>query len=113
MQGTVTHTGIISASISFPDPVNVSWVQIDKPDVPLGYLVLDTLHAHSKRATINQTATPFTISNPDGFSLFAAYLITGNNFTWRLHSSNLRVQALKFPVSNGEFYVFHTPPEKN
>ncbi|KAJ7928639.1 hypothetical protein B0H13DRAFT_1968281 [Mycena leptocephala] len=101
MQGTVTHTGIISASISFPDPVNVSWVQIDKPDVPLGYLVLDTLHAHSKRATINQTATPFTISNPDGFSLFAAYLITGNNFTWRLHSSNLRVQALKFPVSNG------------
>ncbi|KAJ7668375.1 hypothetical protein DFH06DRAFT_1181491 [Mycena polygramma] len=101
MQGTVAHTGIIAASISFPDPVNVSWVPVDGPEVPLGYLTLDTLHAKAKRATINQTASPFTITDPTAFSQFSAHLITDQNFTWRLHSSNLRVQALKFPVSKG------------
>ncbi|KAJ6607775.1 hypothetical protein B0H10DRAFT_2227490 [Mycena sp. CBHHK59/15] len=101
MQGTVAHTGVISATISFPDPVNVSWIQQDGTETPLGWLQLDTLHAKSKRATINQTATPFTISNETAFALFAAHMITDQNFTWRLSSSNLRVQALKFPVSKG------------
>ncbi|KAJ7716738.1 hypothetical protein DFH07DRAFT_349612 [Mycena maculata] len=102
MQGTVAHTGVISASISFPDPVNVSWVPNDgSAETSLGYLSLDTLHAKSKRATINQTATPFTITNQEGFGLFAQHLITDKNFTWRLTSSNLRVQALEFPVSKG------------
>ncbi|KAJ7874667.1 hypothetical protein B0H14DRAFT_3551962 [Mycena olivaceomarginata] len=102
MQGNVAHTGGIAASISFPDPVNVSWVPNDGgPQVDLGYLKLDTLHAKSKRATINQTATPFIITNQSAFGLFAAHMITDQNFTWRLHSTNLRVQALKFPVSKG------------
>ncbi|KAJ6593726.1 hypothetical protein B0H19DRAFT_32612 [Mycena capillaripes] len=101
MTGTVSHTGVIPASISFPDPVNVSWVVNDDTDIDLGYLALDTLHAKSKRATINQTATPFTITNQTGFSLFAAHMITDPTFTWRLKSSNLRVQAAKFPVSKG------------
>ncbi|KAJ7188457.1 hypothetical protein C8R46DRAFT_1054741 [Mycena filopes] len=101
MNGTVAHTGVISATISFPDPVNVSWVPTDGPEIPLGYLTLDTLKAHSKRAAINQTATPFTITNETAFGLFAAHMITDKAFTWRLESSNLRVQALKFPVSKG------------
>jgi hypothetical protein len=112
MQGNVAHTGVIAASISFPDPVNVSWVPDDGgPEVDLGYLKLDTLHAKSKRATINQTATPFIITNQSAFGLFAAHMITDQNFTWRLHSKNLRVQALKFPVSKGPFYFRITHAE--
>ncbi|KAJ7782963.1 hypothetical protein B0H16DRAFT_1494883 [Mycena metata] len=102
MSGTVAHTGIISATIAFPQPVDVSWVPTDGgPEVALGHLSLDTLKAHSKRATINQTATPFTITNDTAFGQFAAHMITDKNFTWRLSSSDLRVQALKFPVSKG------------
>ncbi|KAJ7072466.1 hypothetical protein C8F01DRAFT_1299136 [Mycena amicta] len=100
MQGNVAHTGFIPASIAFQEPVNVSWVK-DGVDIPVGYLSLDDLHAHGKRAVINQTATPFTIANDTAFSLFSAHLITDKNFTWRLSSSNLRVQASKFPVSKG------------
>ncbi|KAK7064212.1 hypothetical protein R3P38DRAFT_3165227 [Favolaschia claudopus] len=101
MEGNVAHTGVISAKISFPDPVNVSWITHDGPEIDLGYLTLDTLHASHKRATINQTATPFVITNQTAFVLFSQHLITDQNFTWRLHSNNLRVQALKFPVSKG------------
>ncbi|KAJ7497141.1 hypothetical protein FB451DRAFT_1457944 [Mycena latifolia] len=102
MQGTVAHTGIIPATITFPSPVNVSWVPNDGgPEIPLGWLALDTLHAKGKRATINQAATPFTISNETAFGLFAAHMITDPTFTWRLQSSNLRVQAAKFPLSKG------------
>ncbi|KAJ7209536.1 hypothetical protein GGX14DRAFT_451849 [Mycena pura] len=102
LQGNVAHTGFIPATISFPDPVNVSWIPSDgSPEVSIGYLALDTLHAHSKRATINQTATPFTITNETAFALFSTHLITDQKFTWRLTSSNLRVQAAKFPVSKG------------
>lgn len=105
MQGTVAHTGIIPATISFPDPVNVSWVPSDgSAEVPLGWLSLDTLHAKSHRATINQTASPFTILNETAFGLFAEHMITDQNFTWRLQSSNLRVQAAKFPVSKGQLH---------
>ncbi|KAF7321550.1 hypothetical protein MKEN_00676000 [Mycena kentingensis (nom. inval.)] len=101
MEGNVAHTGFIPASITFPSPVNVSWIVPNAEPIPLGYLALDSLHAKNKRATINQTATPFTIVNETAFGIFAAHMITEKNFTWRLTSSNLRVQAAKFPVSKG------------
>jgi len=33
--------------------------------------------------------------------LLMQYLITSDNFTWRLRSDNLNVRALKLPVSKG------------
>ncbi|KAF8170183.1 hypothetical protein K438DRAFT_213226 [Mycena galopus ATCC 62051] len=102
MQGNVAHTGSISASISFPNPVNISWVPTDgSPEVAIGYLALDSLHTSGHRATINQTATPFTITNQTAFGSFTTHMITDTNFTWRLQTSDLRVQALKFPVAKG------------
>lgn len=100
LQGNVAHTGFIPASISFPDPVNVSWVEPDKTETPIGWLKLDSLHASSKRATINQTETPFNIGDEAAFSRFTAFMITSPSFTWKLHSSNLRVQAAKVAQSS-------------
>ncbi|KAJ7675082.1 hypothetical protein B0H17DRAFT_1161695 [Mycena rosella] len=94
MQGTVAHAGGIPATIAFTEPVSVSWVPEDgSPELALGSLSLDTLHARGKRATINQTATPFTITNETAFGLFAAHMITDPTFKWRLQSNKLRVQA--------------------
>ncbi|KAJ7647487.1 hypothetical protein FB45DRAFT_200334 [Roridomyces roridus] len=101
LSGNVAHTGSVHAKIQFDKPVNVSWVRDGEPDIPLGWLSLDTLHTTNKRATINQTATPFTIANETAFGLFTAHMITDQNFTWRLESSHLRVQAVKFPVDTG------------
>lgn len=95
----VSHAGIFSARISFVQPLRVSWVN-GSEEIPLGLFNLEPLSVKKKRAYINQT-TDFTITDQSAFSRFTQYLITSNNFTWRLRSNNLHVRALKFPVSKG------------
>ncbi|KII92866.1 hypothetical protein PLICRDRAFT_102438 [Plicaturopsis crispa FD-325 SS-3] len=99
LNGVVTHTGIFSATIEFQEPLNVSWVYGDEV-IPIGTMPMQTIHAHSKRAYINETTT-FSITDQDAFGKFAAYMITAEAFTWRLHTSSLRVQAMKFPWEHG------------
>ncbi|KAG6820875.1 hypothetical protein H0H93_010219 [Arthromyces matolae] len=96
----VTHTGIISANIEFPEPVDVSWFEDEFTETKLGTMTLPTLVARHKRAPIDSTTT-FTITNEDAFGRFSAHLITAQNFTWHLNSSGLRVHAAKFPVAKG------------
>ncbi|KAG2078952.1 hypothetical protein BDR04DRAFT_1124058 [Suillus decipiens] len=99
MLGVVSHTGIFSARVSFSQPVNVSWMN-GSAEVPLGYMSLSTLYASNKRATINDTTT-FYITDQDAFGRFTSVMITSQNFTWKLQSSNLNVQAMKFPTAHG------------
>ncbi|KAG6813669.1 hypothetical protein H0H92_008517 [Tricholoma furcatifolium] len=100
LQGNVTHTGIIPAKIEFLEPVNVSWFEDEFTETPIGTMTFSPLSAKHKRAPINTTST-FVITDEDAFGRFSAQLITSSNFTWHLKSSNLRVQALKFPVDKG------------
>ncbi|KAF8557967.1 hypothetical protein OG21DRAFT_1504634 [Imleria badia] len=99
MQGTAAHTGIFSAVISFPTPVNVSWID-GSTKVPLGYMQLSALYANNKRATINDTTT-FYIVDQNAFGRFTSAMITSQNFTWQLENYDLTVQAEKFPVAHG------------
>ncbi|KXN90203.1 hypothetical protein AN958_04693 [Leucoagaricus sp. SymC.cos] len=103
-QGNVTHTGIISATIKFTEPIDVFWLK-DPDNDPDGIQIgtseaFDELHAIHKRAKIDQTKL-FTIVNQTTFSEFTRFMITSETFSWRLSSKNLRVQALKFPVAKG------------
>lgn len=61
---------------------------------------MNELTVKSKRAYINQTV-PFNIEQEDAFAQFTQTMITQQNFTWRLTSNKLSVQALKFPRANG------------
>ncbi|KAF8828949.1 hypothetical protein HHX47_DHR3000558 [Lentinula edodes] len=100
LQGSVSHTGIISAKIHFTQPVTVQWVQPNGSQLTIGNMDLDDISASHKRATVDQNTT-FHITDQSVFGQFAAQMITANNFTWRLLSNNLHVQAAKFPVSKG------------
>lgn len=101
LNGFVAHTGIISATIDFTEAISVTWLNEQGTEVPIGTMTLpDTLHTHSKRAGLNQSTT-FHITDSDNFAKFAQAMITQPTFTWGLSSSNLRVQAAKFPVSHG------------
>ncbi|KAI0631497.1 hypothetical protein C8Q77DRAFT_1218963 [Trametes polyzona] len=100
MDGWVSHAGIFSAKIDFREPLSVGWVR-DSGDVThLGSFSMNELTVKHKRAYINQTV-PFTIEDEDAFSQFTAAMITQQNFTWRLQSDKLSVQALKFPRASG------------
>ncbi|ESK92921.1 hypothetical protein Moror_8994 [Moniliophthora roreri MCA 2997] len=101
LQGKVIKTGPIPATIDFKEPIQVSWIEENGKDTLLGTMTLgDTLYARHKQATVNQT-TQFNISDEDAFGRFTQHMITAQNFTWRLQSDDLKVQAAKFPVSNG------------
>ena len=54
----------------------------------------------NKRAIINQTTT-FMIDDQVAFGEFTGVMITQPNFTWRLTSNNLKVNAVKFPQAKG------------
>ncbi|KZT27986.1 hypothetical protein NEOLEDRAFT_1129882 [Neolentinus lepideus HHB14362 ss-1] len=99
LEGVVTHSGIFSATIDFTQLINVTWLD-GSNEVSLGTMAMASLHAKSKRAYINQTTT-FNIVDEDAFGRFAGAMITRENFTWRLESRNLKVHAMKFPVSHG------------
>ncbi|KAF9562634.1 hypothetical protein CPC08DRAFT_706528 [Agrocybe pediades] len=103
MESNVFHTGIINANIQFKEPIKVSWIEPDGTETDLGTFELkDPLQTKSKRGFLNET-TDFNIipGQEDQFARFSGALITSQNFTWRLLSHNLRVQALKFPVAHG------------
>ncbi|KAJ4468227.1 hypothetical protein J3R30DRAFT_3715154 [Lentinula aciculospora] len=100
LQGSVSHTGIIPAKIHFTEAVTVQWVQANGSKLTIGDMTLADISASHKRATVNQSTT-FHITDPSVFGQFAAQMITANNFTWRLTSNGLHVQAAKFPVSKG------------
>ncbi|KAI0049858.1 hypothetical protein FA95DRAFT_1604022 [Auriscalpium vulgare] len=99
MDGWVSHTGIFNAKIAFVEPINVTWLNGDQ-EVPIGQFNLTTLSAKSKRAYVNQTTT-FLIPDEGAFGQFTQSMITSKNFTWRLESNNVHVQALKFPKTKG------------
>jgi len=99
MQGIVTHTGVFSAVISFPTPINVSWLD-DSTKVPLGYMQLSTLYARNKQATMNDTTT-FYITDQQAFGRFMSTMTSSQNFTWQLENYDLTVQAEKFPTAHG------------
>lgn len=59
-----------------------------------------TAKSKNKRAIIDQNTT-FFIDDQVAFGEFAGALITQQNFTWRLTSNNLKVNAVKFPQAKG------------
>ncbi|KAG7446409.1 uncharacterized protein BT62DRAFT_931852 [Guyanagaster necrorhizus] len=100
LSGVITHTGVISARIEFTQPTDVYWVQDNGTEIPIGSMWLHTLLAKDKRAAVDEQ-TVFNISDEDAFGSFAQHMITGTNFTWKLSSDDLKVQAAKFPLSHG------------
>ncbi|KAI0660249.1 hypothetical protein C8Q70DRAFT_914138 [Cubamyces menziesii] len=101
MDGWVSHAGIFKATIDFPEALAVDWVNTTTgAAIHLGSFPMARLYVRSKRAYINQTV-PFTIADEDAFARFTSAMITQQNFTWRLRSDKLSVQALKFPKANG------------
>ena len=96
----VFNTGIIPAKIMFTENTTVSWIENKTTETPLGFMRLHDLSAKNKRATINDTTT-FFITDQAAFGRFTGSMITSQNFTWRLTSYNIQVQALKFPAAKG------------
>ncbi|KAJ1547553.1 hypothetical protein HK405_005542 [Cladochytrium tenue] len=88
--GTVTNAGFIDASISFDNPVTVYWVQDDGTNTQLGTLVLPDLSVGGstpKSGTVTIPNNTFSITDVEAMGTFSQYLVTTDNFSWRLVGS--------------------------
>lgn len=101
LNGQVKKTGIFPAKISFPNPVDVYWINPDNnEELHLGHFPLSYIGAAAGHARINQE-TFFTIDDLAGFSRFSQYLITQEEFTWRLRTHEVTAKAFSFLAAPG------------
>lgn len=104
MKGYVSNTGPIPAVIHWSDPVQVAWMRDygkdNETEISIGSMWLDSLSASGGQATIDQN-TQFNITDESSFGEFTKTMITKPEFTWRLTSGNIKVNAMQFPQATG------------
>ncbi|CAG8529027.1 4934_t:CDS:2 [Ambispora leptoticha] len=90
VNGKVTDTGPMAATIDVPDGVEVSW----NGNV-LGRLPLDTISAAPFVGADIDSSQTFTILNKTAFGEFNKFMLTSKEFTWHLEgSANVRAAGL-------------------
>ncbi|CAG8474891.1 9702_t:CDS:2 [Paraglomus occultum] len=89
--GSLSNTGPLPATISFPSGVTVKF-----QNTTLGKLLLPPIDVQpGAGATIEQDAK-FTITDVDAFTQFAGFMLKSKEFTWDLSADDLNVQSFIF-----------------
>lgn len=102
LEGQVYKASIFPAHLSFQDPIQVYWIAPEdlSNELNLGQFELATIGVANGHGRVKQE-TFFNITNQDAFGRFTEYLITQEQFTWRLKSSNVKAKAFGFIPANG------------
>ncbi|KAF8926111.1 hypothetical protein BGZ58_000180 [Dissophora ornata] len=93
MDGTLGNTGPFSATIKFPEPIQVYY-----NDTLLGSMNLPDTKASGGHGSLNAKAT-FSINDEAAFGSFSADMLSNQKFTWVL-KSKVTIVALGRTVSN-------------
>ena len=80
--------------------MDIYWKQENGSEVKIGTSSFAPLNARNARAYINQT-NQFAVGDTAAFGAFTQYMITSENFTWILRTSNLAVRAALLPKATG------------
>lgn len=91
MKGSISNTGPMAATISFPTPLSVAWKGQN-----LGQVTMASIQAQPNVGATFDVSGEFTISNTEYMATFAAYMINNNDFVWDISSSDVSVGALGF-----------------
>lgn len=87
--GAITNTGPLTAVISFPEPLAISW-----NGQQIGALSMPAVTAEpGVGAVLNLDAT-FQVSNVDALTNFTKYLLNEPSFVWDITANNVSVMAL-------------------
>ena len=99
LEGQVKKTGVFPAHLYFRKPTVVRWMTPpengEMREVELGYFSLDYIGVAAGHGRIKQK-TLFHILDVDMFTLFTKYMITNEEFTWRLYCPDVHVEAFSF-----------------
>ncbi|GAA5951249.1 hypothetical protein JCM3765_002422 [Sporobolomyces pararoseus] len=97
LEGQVKKVGVFPAQIHFEEPVYVTWTAPENPfvELHLGHFDLARIGVAAGHGRIKQL-TQFSIDDEPAFARFTEYLITQEEFTWRLRSKNVKAVAFGF-----------------
>ena len=99
LEGQVKKAGVFPAHLYFRKPTQVLWMTPPETgeikEVQLGHFDLDYIGVAAGHGRIKQK-TVFHIDDTDMFALFTQYMITHEEFTWRLYCPDLHIEALSF-----------------
>ncbi|GAA5969858.1 hypothetical protein JCM21900_004182 [Sporobolomyces salmonicolor] len=101
LEGQVKKVGVFPAQLYFHEPVFVTWTAPEDPftELHLGHFELARIGVAAGHGRIKQQ-TEFVIDDQPGFARFAQYLITQEEFTWRLRSKEVQAKAFGFIPAN-------------
>lgn len=129
LEGQAKKVGIFPAHLFFHEPIDVYWIapenlsQVRKAistdkvnrltivqELHLGQFPLAPIGVANGHGRIKQL-TEFTILDLPGFTRFTEFLITQEQFTWRLKSKGVQAKAFGFISASGlNFVKVRTPP---
>ncbi|CEJ02523.1 hypothetical protein RMCBS344292_16524 [Rhizopus microsporus] len=103
MKGSITKTGPMAASISFPTPLTVSW-----QGKVLGHVSMPTIEAKPGSGATFDVNGEFSIADSGIMTAFATYMINNGNFEWEITSDDVSVNALGFTFGKIKMHKFVT-----
>ncbi|WFC96531.1 hypothetical protein MBRA1_003192 [Malassezia brasiliensis] len=99
LEGQVKKAGVFPAHLYFRKPTQVFWMTPpeagEMQEVQLGHFDLDYVGVAAGHGRIKQK-TVFHIDDTEKFALFTRYMITHEEFTWRLFCPDVHIEALSF-----------------
>ncbi|OZJ03376.1 hypothetical protein BZG36_04495 [Bifiguratus adelaidae] len=93
LDAKLSNTGPFSATIDFPNPINVQWEGNN-----LGSLTLDSVYVSGGGGSFTQTKQ-FNVTDQNTFANFTKYLVNAETFTWDL-STKINLIALGRSIDN-------------
>ncbi|KAI9304512.1 hypothetical protein BJ944DRAFT_266728, partial [Cunninghamella echinulata] len=103
MKGSITNTGPMDATISFPDPLTVRW-----GGKTIGTATMPPVQAVGGQGAQFDVPSNFVITDQKAMEEFAAYMINNENFVWEISTDNVNVNALGFTFTNIKMQKFVT-----
>ncbi|WFC96530.1 hypothetical protein MBRA1_003191 [Malassezia brasiliensis] len=99
LEGQVKKAGVFPAHLYFRKPTQVLWMTPPEDgemrEVQLGHFDLDYFGVAAGHGRIKQK-TVFHIDDTEMFARFTQFMITHEEFTWRLFCPDLHIEALSF-----------------
>ncbi|KAI8096238.1 uncharacterized protein BX664DRAFT_323438 [Halteromyces radiatus] len=103
MKGSITKTGPMDATISFPTPLTIRW-----QGKTLGTATMPPVQAIADQGAQFDVPSNFVITDQDAMQAFAAYMINNEEFVWDIVSNDVSVTALGFTFTGIKMEKFVT-----
>ncbi|KAI8343892.1 hypothetical protein BC941DRAFT_342149 [Chlamydoabsidia padenii] len=103
MKGSITKSGPMDATISFPTPLTIRW-----QGKTLGTATMPPIQAVADQGAQFDVPSNFVITDQEAMEHFAAFMINNDEFTWDIVTNDVSVSALGFTFTGIKMEKFVT-----